>query len=399
MHPFFSASEWNKQVIRTLSYSLTDAADPAEIFDIVPKIEEGNLESWNENWVKLADAAWDLGVMSQLKGHSCTARSAFLRACNYYRTAVSFYLCTPTDERVKRGFSRIEQSFNRASLLFELPSRPIRFTYRETELEGTIFYAAKNELPRPTLIVTYGYDSNSQESYLSYGNLAKEHGFNLVVFDGPGQAAHIGELPITASWEEVITPLIDQLAKDPAIHMEKIALLGQGFGGMLAARAAAKEMRISCLIAHPGHWDPLHGMDRFIPDLIEKLKSDQAMEINTAFATAMTSRSIHYKLSLKMRSHHAKTPFELMKLWTDWSLEPLVSHIECPTLVIDSEEDAINSEQAKLFYNALPGQKKILSAGNNKEGSEHGTNSVLMGEIFDWLQDQLNPLAAAQSLF
>lgn len=53
-------------------------------------------------------------------------------------------------------------------------------------------------------------------------------------------------------WWNVVTPVVDYLAKRPDVDMSRLALTGVSFGGCLAPIAASREHRFSAVFAIDG---------------------------------------------------------------------------------------------------------------------------------------------------
>ena len=106
----------------------------------------------------------------------------------------------------------------------------------------------------PTLLAHGGYDSTVEELFFYRGEAARRHGWNCLIFDGPGQgsALRVNKLPFRHDWEAVVTPVVDFAHSLRGVDPERIALLGMSMGGYLAPRAAAFEQRIAACVACDG---------------------------------------------------------------------------------------------------------------------------------------------------
>ncbi len=107
----------------------------------------------------------------------------------------------------------------------------------------------------PTIVMHNGLDGPAEEMRFFGAAAAAERGYNVVSFDGPGPARHRDGLPLRPDWENVVTPVVDWAAGRPGVDPYRIALLGVGMGGYLAARAAAFEHRLAACIAVDGIYD------------------------------------------------------------------------------------------------------------------------------------------------
>ena len=97
---------------------------------------------------------------------------------------------------------------------------------------------------RGTILIHGGFDSFIEELY-SLCDYFRLRGFDVVVFEGPGQGAALRKygLSMTHEWERPVGAVLDHYG------LEDVTLLGISLGGYLALRAAAFEPRISRVIA------------------------------------------------------------------------------------------------------------------------------------------------------
>lgn len=67
--------------------------------------------------------------------------------------------------------------------------------------------------PRKTLIVQTGFDGTAEELYFTRAVFALERGYNVLLFEGPGQGGALREqqLYFRPDWENVVTPVVDYL--------------------------------------------------------------------------------------------------------------------------------------------------------------------------------------------
>jgi hypothetical protein len=90
-------------------------------------IPNGNEEAWLKSWSATADRVANIAETSLRQGHRVSAREAFLRASNYYRTAEFFRRRDPAnDPEVVRLSDRSRETFVVAAKLLGTPSRSLR---------------------------------------------------------------------------------------------------------------------------------------------------------------------------------------------------------------------------------------------------------------------------------
>ena len=192
-------------------------------------------------------------------GHNVSAREAYLRASNYYRTAYPFLYGSPPDRRLIEAFEKETEAFRKAAELFDPQIEPIEIPYEDTTLPGYFYRVDGSDQPRPTVIATNGYDSTIQEMHFAHAVAATRRGYNCLTFDGPGQGRPLIEegLTMRPDWERVVAPVVDYARSRSEIDPDRIALIGWSLGGYLAPRAASAEHRLAACIADPGLWDLL----------------------------------------------------------------------------------------------------------------------------------------------
>jgi hypothetical protein len=209
----FQDPTFSLQLLRAISETYYKGADIGECLSTAYRIEEGDLASWHQEWLKTAKRVNKYADESFAAGHTISARDAYLRACNYYRVS-EFLLVDPTDQRVQTTWEKSKECFSKAATLFSPPFEPIEIPYEGTTLPG-YFYRVDNDnhgnRPRPTLIAHGGFDSTLEELYTAAAAPALERGYNCLTFEGPGQGGLIRKqkIPFRHDWEKVVSPVVN----------------------------------------------------------------------------------------------------------------------------------------------------------------------------------------------
>ena len=148
----------------------------------------------------------------------------------------------PLDARLVESYARQTNVFRSGAALLATPPEILQIPYESTTLPGYFFRPGPENQPRPTVILTGGYDGTAEELYFSNGAAALARGYNVLAFDGPGQGtALVGQgLVMRPDWEAVITPVVDYLHTRPDVDPAKVALIGLSLGAYLAPRAAER---------------------------------------------------------------------------------------------------------------------------------------------------------------
>src|SRR6516225_4497212 len=96
----FKDQTFSFELLRAVGYAPYSGADIGECLATAERITEGDLESWHREWLRTADRIRTIAEEALAKQHLISAREAFLRASNYYRTAEFFLHVDPRDPRL-----------------------------------------------------------------------------------------------------------------------------------------------------------------------------------------------------------------------------------------------------------------------------------------------------------
>ena len=375
--------------MRSVDYAPV-GAQIGEAWAIAAQITVGDTTSWYNAWSSYADRLYDLAVKTRDAGHRVSARNAFLRASNYYRAAYIFMFALPVDPRVIDAYKKQADAFQKAAELFEPPIEILKIPYENTTLPGYFIKPDASDAPRKTLLCTGGYDGTCEELFFIIAGGALERGYNVLVFDGPGQggALVVQKLPMRPDWENVVTPVVDYLLKRRDVNPARIALYGGSFGGYLAPRAAAFEHRLAACIADAALFDPAAlSTKMFPPDIASALAKNDVAVLEPFFNKLQENTTQRFMLGRGMWVHGAATPWEYLKMFQAYSLADVARNIQCPTFVDEAENDRRRGGGKDLF-NALQCPKQYVLFAASEGAGEHceaGAREVFFQRMFDWL--------------
>jgi pimeloyl-ACP methyl ester carboxylesterase len=382
------------QLQRTLGYTYYGGADVEECLSTACRIKDGDFESWYEEWLKTADRVCRIADTCLANGDNVSAREAYLRASNYYRTAEFFLHGDPTDPRILETWGKSRECFIKAGKLFSPPFESIEIPYEGTTLPGYFFRVDDSDTPRPTLILQTGYDGTAEELYFGGCAAAQRRGYNCLAFEGPGQGAVIREqnLHFRPDWEKVVTPVVDYALTRPEIDPDRIALMGVSLGGYLAPRAAAYEHCIAACIANGGVFDPFEGVVAKYPEPPEAvkeyiIKNPSAFDAETR-EEAKSNTYLRWAMEQGMWTFGVTSPSEWMLKFANYTMKGRADKITCPTLVCDGEGDLNSPGQAKKLYDALTCPKEFMLFTVDDAAEQHcqmGAMAISHQRIFDWL--------------
>jgi dienelactone hydrolase len=386
---YFDNPEFDGQFLRALSYAPV-GTQIGEAWAIAAQIKPADTTGWYNAWSGYADQLYELATTCRAAGHRVSARDAFLRASNYYRTSYIFMFAVPVDPRVVGAYNKQTDAFRKAAALFEPPIEILKIPYENTTLPGYFIKPDASNSPRKTLLCTGGYDGTCEEIFFSTAGGALERGYNVMTFDGPGQGGALvtQKLPMRPDWEKVVTPVVDYLITRPDVDSARIALYGGSFGGYLAPRAAAFEHRLAACIADAALFDPAALNNKmFPPDILTALARNDVAVLEPFFNRLQEDTTQRFILGRGMWVHGATTPWEYLKMFQAYSLADVARNIQCPTFVDEAENDRRRGGGRDL-YDALQCPKKYVLFAVDEGAGEHceaDAREVFFQKMFDWL--------------
>src|SRR5215471_8377422 len=393
MKIYFGDREYDGQFLRAIDYAPA-GAQIGEAWAIAAQIQAGDPTSWYNAWSSYADRLYQLAVKARDAGHRVSARNAFLRASNYYRTAYIFMFALPVDPRVIEAYQNQTDAFRKAAALFERPIETLKIPYEKTTLPGYFIKPDASNAPRNTLLCTGGYDGTCEELFFSTAGGALERGYNVLIFDGPGQggALVVQKLPMRPDWEKVVTPVVDYLLTRRDVNPTGIALYGGSFGGYLAPRAAAFEHRLAGCIADAALFNPAAMSTKmFPPEIVSALEKNDVAVLEPFFNKLEEDVTQRFIFGRGMWVHGVATPWEYIKTFQAYSLAKVAGNIQCPTFVSEAENDRRRGG-GKELYNALQCPKEYVLFAASEGAGEHceaGAREVFVRRMFDWLDPLL----------
>lgn len=429
----FEDPTFSSLLLRTIAETYYKGADIGECLSTAYRINEGDFESWYEEWLKTAKRVHSYADDCMAKGHTISAREAYLRASNYYRTA-EFLLVEPTDPRSQTTMDLSKDCFRKAASTFPFVVVPIEIPYEGTFLPGYFYHAMtkhvndnekqlgkNNDIDsqeenngkkgnyersntdtsvNPTLMVHGGFDSTLEELYSFAAAPALERGYNCLTFEGPGQGNVIRKqkLPFRHDWERVVTPVLEFMLSKREFRVDPrhIALMGISMGGYLAARAVAFEPRFSAVVLYDGVYDGYDAIASGFPaPLLEAVEKGNSGFVNKTLTELMESDpNIKFNMKHGMWTTGTTSPYDLINGAKKYSVKEILKDIKCPTLVLEGEKDDSFPGQPKKVYDGLvslqPPLKKHIVFTVEEGAEEHcqsGASAITNQRIFDWLDE------------
>jgi pimeloyl-ACP methyl ester carboxylesterase len=390
----FEDPQFSFQTLRMLGSAESGQAEIGEVLRTAGRIVEGDFESWHREWLATAERVEAIGDSCSARGHTVSAREAWMRASNYYRAAEFYLHDDPADPRILDLWCRSVTCFDRALDLLDHPLERLAIPYEDTSLPGLFYKPDRDHTARPTLLLQTGFDGTLEELHPK-ALAATRRGWNCLTFEGPGQGRVIREqgLPFRHDWEHVVTPIVDLVLARDDVDPLRIALEGLSLGGYLAPRAAAFEHRLAACIANGGVYDL---MGSRIPEAMTRGQFQGMVENAPDAFDAGIMQMVEAKTEVRWAVSHgmfvfkANRPAEWMRVGLRFELSEVADKIRCPTLVIDAEEEASFPGEARKLYDALTCPRTFMVFTRDEGAEDHcqvATPLLAQQRIFDWLAE------------
>jgi hypothetical protein len=225
-------------------------------------IKAGDMASYSEVFYNLANYTKAEAESPDYAYDAVNVRDTWFSASQYFRRADFYLHGNWSNPLINSLWAEQTEAFNKALAALPIPGRRVRIPAigANFTIEG-IWYAASESKHKklPTLIIGNGYDAAQEDSYHYFVAAALARGWNCITYEGPGQPTvrRDQNIDFIPEWEQVVTPVVDYFLsrKSDVVDKDRLAIIGNSFGGYLAARAAAFEPRLSAAVLIDGVWD------------------------------------------------------------------------------------------------------------------------------------------------
>ncbi|OAA70631.1 hypothetical protein ISF_02605 [Cordyceps fumosorosea ARSEF 2679] len=394
---FKSNPTFSFEALRAAGYSNYGGADLAEVVAICARISPGNEDDWVRGWQKAAERAASQAERSASVKNNESARQAYLRASNYFRTAEFFRREDyDKDELAQFLYASSEECFEKAMALSEYAYEAVAIPYEETTLPGYFVAVDKTAKPRKTIVFNGGYDSTSSEGWFAIGAAALARGYNFLAFDGPGQGGAIRnqKLPFRPDWERVLTPVLDHALARADVDPGRLVVFGWSMGGYLVARAATREHRAAALILDDGVLDFGAAFRARQPAFVQRLVEqgyDGVCDWLSGVMAAMDT-GVRWALRNGRWTMGVRSASELARATRAYTLVGSGQDIKTPCLVMDAENDHFLKGQPELLRETLTCENEFVSLKAEEGADTHCHQGAFFRThqvIFDYLAKRI----------
>ncbi|GMA69044.1 hypothetical protein GCM10025879_02900 [Leuconostoc litchii] len=233
------------------------------------------------------------------------------------------------------------------------------------------------------------------EEMVKMAKFMKGIDYNIYVFDGPGQGTALRQgIHLIHNWEKPVSAILDYF------DIKKASAIGISLGGYLVMRAAAFEKRLDKIVAFDIFYSFFDALRVRMPyDHITKIEqlvtTNDADRINEIFQQMMsTNLDLNWKINKGMENVGVHTPFELLKQFEKYNMEPIMPFINQDVLLLAGENDQyVPSSRLSEIENGLINAGSIQSIMFDKEsgGDQHcqaGNRQLGFNAIKEFLQNR-----------
>ena len=385
-----TVGEFNFEFVRGLSLQAAGAAEYGECMDTMSRVKNNDFDSWITQWAATADRVAAFGEREQGVGNRVSARDAFTRASIYYRMAV-FY-ASHTDTRHTALWRRSKDCFHRMTGLNDTPIECLDIDFDGAKLPA--YFVSGSAAARPTLIALGGFDSTMEELYCWIGAVAPAHGWNCLMFEGPGQWGALKTNPgltFRPDYEKPVGAVVDYLLGRPDVDPSKLAIIGYSMGGYLATRGAL-DQRIRACIPNSLVVDCGAAARAGMKGLLKNTTfMDAAFKLLMKVNTPARWGFQHSEWTLGIRNAH-----EWVQIYQPYSIKGFTDRYHNPMLFLFSEDDIHDATAPSAdiiidvldFMLALKCDRYIRLFTRTEGASSHcqmGGLSYAQAAIFNWL--------------
>jgi hypothetical protein len=392
--PFSRDADFDFEIRTALGQCEEGAGIPGEILATAPHVRRGDHEGWYATWRALGDRAGDVADAAAEAGHPASAAGAYLRASAYLSVAVNATSALADDDRMTAAFRSQRSAWESFVDLAPADVDRVTIPYEGGTMPGYLFRQGAGSSPARTLVAVNGSDGSLAGLWAAAVAPALRRGWNVLVFDGPGQQSMLFDkgIPFRPDWEHVLTPVFDALAARDDVDAERIALYGISQGGYWVARGITAEHRFAAAVTDPGVTDVAASWTRHIPgpllttlDTGDDAAFDREMALGMRFSTG-TRRTWRFRARPYGTTGYADT----IRAVREYTVVDTARLITAPLLVLSPEGEQFWPGQAEQLAALAPEHATLVrfTAAEGADGHCQPLARALTAQrMFDWLDE------------
>ncbi len=395
--PFSPDPDYDFEIRSVIGHADEGGADIGEVLAATAHVHKGDHEAWFTAWDALATRTLATADAAASAGHAVSAAAAYLRAASYFSVAVNAASGADDAARLADAFAHQQRAWAGFVGHADLDVTAVEIPYEDDPLPGLFFRpATAAQAVRPTVVAVNGSDGALSSLWASCVAPALRRGYNVLVFDGPGQQTQLFDagVPFRPDWENVLTPVYDFVAGLDGVDAARIALYGISQGGYWVARALAFEHRYAAAITDPGIVDVSTSWTGHLPKSLLKLlaegqieKFDKEMAFGLKFSPD-TARTWQFRARPYGTTGYGETIAAVQK----YTVADVAASITTPLLILSPEGEQFWPGQAEQLADLTKG-RSTLERFTAAEGAGGHCQPLARGltaqRMFDWLDETL----------
>jgi hypothetical protein len=391
---FTDDDDVNFRVQTMLGGVIYGLGDVGEILQAVSTVAGRDDRAWSSAFAALGKRIEGVAETARTAGNTRSAREAYLRAAVYYAAQQDAELAYADDDILLATFRDHRRCWDAFAQLNEPALEQVAIPYEDSTLPG--YFLSVDGTERPTIVIINGSDGPVTWVW-TLAQACQDHGFNALMFDGPGQQSMLFErkVPFRPDWEHVITPVVDHLSRRSDVDTDSLVLWGGSQGGYWAPRALAFEKRFAAGVFDPGVVDVGQSwLTHLPPELIQLLDSGDQKDFDDAINSGLTDPQTKAVWNFRARPYGTFEPFEVYSAIREYDLADVAGRITTPVMICDPEGEQFWPGQSEQLAGMVGGPSTLVKFTADEGADMHCepmARSLVHQRMFDWLATVLPP--------
>jgi hypothetical protein len=236
-----------------LGRAASGGSDVGEVLATIEDVAENDDRGWFEAWRGLGQRVGAIADTAAAERRTVSAASAYLRAATYFSVAAEALQALDHSDELLPTFRAHRAAWERFVDLTSWDAERLDIPLDDVSMPAWFFRPDDTGGARPTLVMVNGSDGSVSDLWCSGAGGALARGYNVLLFDGPGQQSMLFErqVPFRPDWENVLAPVVDVLVARGDVDAAALAVYGISQGGFWVPRALTGEHRFAAAIADP----------------------------------------------------------------------------------------------------------------------------------------------------
>jgi dienelactone hydrolase len=369
MFDFFTPTHpFGGQTLRLVAQAQQGGGDVFDIARTCAKIEPGDKNRWEREWLDLAQTTEAKAKEALAAGHDHTAMQKFFHANQYYRMS-DVFLTIAEEAKKSERFRKAQENFRAGAKLHSPPIEVVTVTCGNEAYDGYFCHPVQPKPGKwPAVLFLGGADAFAEEIYFGAKPML-ERGWAVLLVDTPGRGSsmYLKSIKTRPDYEVPGKACLDYLISRPEVDSQHVALVGISMAGYYAPRVAAFDKRVKALVAWSGCYsilDDLYDFCHHLQPTVQRLLGGVSHE-------------------------------EARRVLKEFSMAGIARNITCPTLITHGAADTLMSvDGAKRLFAEIGAKDKTLKIYDEHDvgGRVHCSHDYWAENVpfmLDWLGEQL----------